>query len=64
MNRVRVRVYRFRHKRHVLFQRVPALVCPNCGHRYFEAQAIEAMEHVLESSISGKRRAELVIHSA
>ena len=59
-----VRVYRYRRKRHVLFQRVPALVCFGCGHRIFEAAAVEAMEHRLNSPAPGKRRAELVIVSA
>lgn len=57
----RVRVYRYRHKRHVLFQRVPALVCPACGHRLFDSVAVEAMEHQLDTPTIGKRRAELTI---
>lgn len=64
LRRQRVRVYRYRRKRHVLFQQVPALVCPACGHRLFEAAAVEAMEHRLNSPAAGKRRAELVIMSA
>ena len=60
----RVRVYRYRRKRHLLFQRVPALVCPCCGHRVFEAAAVEAMEHHLNSPTSTKRRAELLIVSS
>ena len=64
LRRTRVRVYRYRRKRHVLFQRVPALVCPGCGHRVFEAAAVEAMEYQLNRPTLGKRRAELVILSA
>ena len=60
----RVRVYRYRRRRHVLFQRVPALVCPACGHRLFDAAAVEAMEHQLDSPTVGKRRAELIVVSA
>jgi len=43
----RVRVYRQRGPRRVLFERVPALVCRACGHRVFEPAAIETMEAVL-----------------
>ncbi len=64
LRRERVRVYRYRRRCHVLFERVPALVCPACGHRVFEATAVEAMEHHLDSPTTGKRRAELVIVSA
>ncbi|GAB4554300.1 MAG: hypothetical protein OHK0023_24350 [Anaerolineae bacterium] len=27
-----------------IFEDVPAWVCPNCGHRYFDAEVLEAME--------------------
>jgi YgiT-type zinc finger domain-containing protein len=27
-----------------IFEQVPAWVCPNCGHRYFEAETMESME--------------------
>lgn len=64
LERSRVRVYRYRRKRHVLFERVPALVCAGCGHRVFEAAAVEAMEHQLNSPTPAKRRAELMIVTA
>ena len=64
LQRAQVRVYRYRRKRHVLFQRVPALVCPGCGHRVFEATTVEAMEHQLNGPTSARRRAELLIMHA
>lgn len=27
-----------------IFEDVPAWVCPHCGHRYFDAEVLEAME--------------------
>jgi len=60
----RVRVYRYRRKRHVLFQGMPALVCPACGHRLFDAATVEAMEHQRDTPTAGKCRAELTIESA
>ncbi len=43
----RVRVYRQRGPRRILFERVPALMCRACGHRTFEPAAVESMEAVL-----------------
>jgi len=60
----RVRVYRYRRKHHVLFEKVPALVCNACGHRVFEAAAVEAMEHALKNPSRGKRRQSLVVLTA
>jgi len=28
-----------------IFEDVPAWVCPHCGHRYFDADVLEAMEN-------------------
>ena len=64
LDRARVSFYRRRRKLHILFQRIPALVCRSCGHRLFEASAIEAMEHELNQPRPQKRTAELVIVSA
>ena len=64
LTRARVSFYRRRRKLHVLFQRVPALVCRACGHRVFEAVAVEAMEYELDRPRTRKRTAELVIVSA
>jgi len=27
-----------------IFENVPAWICPHCGHRYFDADVLEAME--------------------
>ena len=59
--RARVRVYRRRGKSHVLFERVPAQVCRACGHRVFEARAVEAMEHALNHPTSKKRTVRLTV---
>ncbi|GIK30121.1 MAG: hypothetical protein UZ13_00717 [Chloroflexi bacterium OLB13] len=40
----RVTVTRQRHGQWYIFEDVPALVCPHCGHRYFDAEVLEAME--------------------
>jgi len=39
-----VTVARNRRETWVIFENVPAWVCPNCGHRYFDADAVSAME--------------------
>jgi len=64
MSPARVKIYRHRRRRHVLFQRVPALLCRACGHRVFEAQAVEAMERRLNNPSTRRRTAELVILTA
>lgn len=33
-----------------IFEDVPALVCPHCGHRYFEADVLAAMEERMWST--------------
>jgi YgiT-type zinc finger domain-containing protein len=57
----RVSVYRRRKGRHVLFEKVPALVCRTCGHRVFEPDAVEAMELELNRPGGRRRKAELTI---
>jgi len=59
----RVSVYRRRNRRHVLFQRVPALVCRECGRRIFEAEAVEWMEHALTAPPPRARKSELLVIS-
>jgi YgiT-type zinc finger domain-containing protein len=39
-----VTVARQRHGQWFIFENVPAQVCPNCGHRYFDAAVLAAME--------------------
>ncbi len=57
----RVHVYRRRAGRHVLFERVPALVCRSCGHRVFEPAAVEAMENALNEPARGRATVRLVL---
>ncbi|NOG51238.1 MAG: YgiT-type zinc finger protein [Chloroflexi bacterium] len=38
----RVTVTRQRHGQWYIFEDVPALVCPHCGHRYFDAEVLGA----------------------
>ena len=44
-----VTVIRQRHGQWFIFEDVPAWVCPNCGHRYFDADVLEAMEARMEA---------------
>jgi YgiT-type zinc finger domain-containing protein len=60
----RARVYRRRGARHILFENVPALVCRSCGHRIFEAAAVEAMEHALDRPAAKRRTVRLTVVSA
>lgn len=63
MTPTEVDVYRRRRARHVLFQRVPALVCEFCGCRVFEAAAVERMEFALTQSKESRRTTKLEIIS-
>ena len=39
-----VTVTRSRHQKWYIFEAVPAWVCPNCGHRYYDADVVSEME--------------------
>ena len=56
-------MFRRRAKRHVLFERVPALVCRTCGHRVFPADSVERMESALVAPPRTRRRVSLLIVS-
>jgi YgiT-type zinc finger domain-containing protein len=43
-----VTITRQRNGQWYIFENVPAWVCPNCGHRYFEAEVLVAMEERLK----------------
>ena len=38
-----------------IFEDVPAWVCPHCGHRYFDADVLEAMEARMQSTPADAR---------
>jgi YgiT-type zinc finger domain-containing protein len=38
-----------------IFEDVPAWVCPHCGHRYFDADVLEAMENRMKSTPADAR---------
>ena len=38
-----------------IFEDVPAWVCPHCGHRYFDADVLEAMEDRMKSTPADAR---------
>lgn len=38
-----------------IFENVTAWVCPNCGHRYFDADVLEAMESRMKSTPANAR---------
>jgi YgiT-type zinc finger domain-containing protein len=46
----RVTVARQRQGQWFIFEDVPAWVCPNCGHRYFDADVLEAMEERMKTT--------------
>jgi YgiT-type zinc finger domain-containing protein len=45
-----VTVTRQRNGEWFIFENVPAWVCPNCGHRYFDADVLEAMEDRMKTT--------------
>jgi YgiT-type zinc finger domain-containing protein len=38
-----------------IFEDVPAWVCPNCGHRYFDAAIVNAMEQGMKKTPNDAR---------
>lgn len=50
-----VTVTRQRRGKWFIFEDVPAWVCPNCGHRYFDADVLEAMENRMKATPSDAR---------
>ena len=52
--RKRVRVYRQRGKRHLLFERVPALVCEECGLVQELDRATEILERGIRTALGMK----------
>lgn len=38
-----------------IFENIPAWVCPHCGHRYFDADVLEAMENRMKSTPTDAR---------
>jgi YgiT-type zinc finger domain-containing protein len=51
----RVTVTRQRGGQWFIFEDVPAWVCTNCGHRYFDADVLEAMENRMTSTPTDAR---------
>ena len=51
----RVTVTRQRVGQWFIFEDVPAWVCPNCGHRTFDADVLEAMENRMKATPSDAR---------
>lgn len=50
-----VTVTRQRKGQWYIFEDVPAWVCPNCGHRYFDAEVLEAMEARMKTTPADAR---------
>lgn len=50
-----VTVSRQRDGQWFIFEDVPAWVCPHCGHRYFDADVLEAMEDRMKSTPADAR---------
>jgi YgiT-type zinc finger domain-containing protein len=53
-----VTVTRQRQVQWFIFDNVPAWVCPNCGHRYFDAETLEAMEERMKARPEDARQVE------
>lgn len=45
-----VTIARHRHGQWFIFEDVPAWVCPHCGHRYFDADVLAAMEEDMKTT--------------
>lgn len=41
-----------------IFEQVPAWVCPNCGHRYFDAEVVDEMERRMKDKPADARPVE------
>lgn len=54
----RVTVARTRRGKWYIFENVLAWVCPNCGHRYFDAAVVSAMEASMKSTPADARPVE------
>lgn len=53
-----VTLARHRKSQWYIFEDVPALVCPNCGHRYFNADVTQMMEDRMTSTPENARPVE------
>jgi YgiT-type zinc finger domain-containing protein len=53
-----VTVTRSRGGRWYIFEDVPAWVCPHCGHRYFDADVLTAMEERMQTTPDDARPVE------
>jgi YgiT-type zinc finger domain-containing protein len=51
-----VTVARQRQGQWFIFEDVPAWVCSNCGHRYFDADVLEAMEARMKTTPEDARQ--------
>lgn len=58
-----VTVARNRHGKWYIFEDVPAWVCPNCGHRYFDADVVDAMEARMKAPPENARTIEAWVMS-
>ena len=54
----RVTISRQRQGKWFIFEDVPAWVCPNCGHRYFDADVTSAMEQRMTTPPDDARQVE------
>ncbi|MFZ4815353.1 MAG: type II toxin-antitoxin system MqsA family antitoxin [Phototrophicaceae bacterium] len=51
----RITLTRQRHGQWFIFEDVPAWVCAHCGHRYFDADVLEAMETRMNTTPANAR---------
>ena len=59
----RITVTRNRQGKWYIFENVPAWVCPNCGHRYFDAEVVSQMEKRMKDKPADARPIEAWVMS-
>jgi len=57
----RVRVVRSRGRKLIVIDDVPAMVCDQCGMRYYDAAVVRSMESLLRRSRSHKRTIKVTV---
>ncbi|MBC8097907.1 MAG: type II toxin-antitoxin system MqsA family antitoxin [Armatimonadetes bacterium] len=58
-----VTITRQRQGKWFIFEDVPAWVCPHCGHRYFDAEVVSAMEQRMQTPTEDARPIEALVMS-
>ena len=59
----RVTLHRLVKRKHVLFENVPAGVCPHCGARFFSANVLKTIQDSLRNRRKASREVSVPIYS-